>query len=200
MAQTGAFATLAGVRPRPRASLADRFPLLYAQQRWEWAGIDAVFSTELPPDELVTNVHVVGFVGQRIVVCRDNRGVWMLPGGTREEGESVQDCVARELKEEAGARLAGPLRPIGAHHCVTDLPGPYRPWQPHPAKAWLWCSADVIVDSAPSCPPDAEQITEVRAVSQAEAQRLLAADANWLPDLIDLAVELAPPQLASPES
>jgi 8-oxo-dGTP diphosphatase len=193
-----AFATLAGVPPQ--ASLAARFPLLYARQRWEWAGIDAVFSTELPPDELVTNVHVVGFVGPRIVVCRDDRGVWMLPGGTREAGESIQGCVVRELSEEAGARLAGPLRPIGAHHCVTDLPDPYRPWQPHPAKAWLWCSADVIVDSAPSCPPDAEQIVEVRAASPAEAQRLLGADADWLPELIDLAVELAPRQAGSPEA
>ena len=177
--------------PRPQVSLAARFPLLYAQQRWEWAGIDAVFSTDLPADELVTNVHVVGFVGPHIVICQDSRGVWLLPGGTREDGESVQDCAARELKEEAGARLVGPLRWIGAHHCVSDLPGPYRPWQPHPAKAWLWCSADVTLDSAPSCPPDAEQILEVRAVDKAEAQRLLAADADWLPELIELAVERA---------
>jgi 8-oxo-dGTP diphosphatase len=191
IATTGAFANLAGVRPQ--VPLADRFPLLYTRQRWEWAGIDAVFSTELPADELVTNVHVVGFVGQDIVVCRDDRGVWLLPGGTREDGESIEDCVARELKEEAGARLAGPLNRIGAHHCVSDLPRPYRPWQPHPAKAWLWCEADVILDSAPSCPPDAEQIVEVRAVHQAEAQRLLATDGDWLPELIELAVELRHP-------
>jgi hypothetical protein len=45
-------------------------------------------------------------------------------------------------------------------------------------EAWLWCSADVTLDSAPSCPPDTEQILEVRAVDKAEAQRLLAADAD----------------------
>ena len=177
--------------PSPQTSLADRFPLLYARQRWEWAGIDAVFSTDLPADELVTNVHVVGFVGQHIVVCRDSRGIWLLPGGTREDGESIQDCAVRELEEEAGARLAGPLRWIGAHHCVSDLPGPYRPYQPHPNKAWLWCSAAVFVDSVPTCPPGAEQILEVRAVDLAEAQRLLVTDADWLPELIGLAVELA---------
>jgi 8-oxo-dGTP diphosphatase len=176
----------------PRAALADRFPLLYAPQRWEWAGVDAVFSTDRPPDELVTNVHVVCFVGQRIVVCRDDHDVWLLPGGTREEGESVQECAARELSEEAGARLAGPLRWIGAHHGVCDRPGPYRPWQPHPHRAWLWCAVEVTLDSAPSCPADAEQILEVRAVGKAEAQRLLATDASWLPELIELAVELGP--------
>jgi 8-oxo-dGTP diphosphatase len=171
---------------RPELPLAARFPLLYAQQRWEWAGIDAVFSTDLPADELVTNVHVIGFVGQQIVVCRDSRGVWLLPGGTREEGESVHDCVVRELEEEAGARLAGPLRWVGAHHCVSDRPGPYRAYQPHPAKAWLWCAAEVTIGSAPSCPPDAEQIVEVRAVGKTEAQRLLVTDANWLPELVEL--------------
>lgn len=52
-----------------------RYPLLYAPQRWEWAGVDASFSTEPPPDELITKVHLVGFVGERIVVCRDARPV-----------------------------------------------------------------------------------------------------------------------------
>lgn len=167
-----------------------RFPLLYAPQRWDWAGIDARFSTDLPADELVTNVHVVGFTGDRIVVCRDSRDVWILPGGTREAGESVRDCVARELAEEAGARLAGSLTWIGAHHCVTDKPVPYRPHQPHPRKAWLWCSADVTLDSAPTCPADAEQIVEVRAVGKAEAKRLLRTDALWLPELIELAAQI----------
>lgn len=179
-----------GEDDHPQVALAARFPLLYAEQRWEWAGIDAVFSTDLPPDELVTNVHVVCFVGERIVVCRDNREVWFLPGGTREEGESVHECAARELMEEAGARLAGPLRWIGAHHAVSDRPVPHRPWQPHPAKAWLWCSADVTLDSVPTSPPDGEQIQEVRAVDKAEAQRLLATDDAWLPELIELTVEL----------
>jgi 8-oxo-dGTP diphosphatase len=170
-------------------SLPERFPRLYARQRWDWGGIDATFSTDLPADELVTNIHVVGFCGQQIVLCRDDRG-WMLPGGTREDGETVHHCVVRELREEAGARLAGPLRWIGAHACVTDHPVPYRPWQPHPRKAFLWCSADVVVDSAPTSPADGEQIVEVRAVDKAEAQRLLHSDAGWMAELIELAAEV----------
>jgi 8-oxo-dGTP diphosphatase len=180
--------------------LQDRFPLLYAPQRWEWGGIDAAFSTDLPADNLVTNVHVVGFVGEQIVVCRDSRDVWLLPGGTREEGETVWDCVVRELWEEAGARLAGPLRWIGAHPGVSDRPAPYRPYQPHPDKAWLWCSADVTLDSAPACHADAEQILEVRAVDKTEAQRLLLTDAEWLPELIELAIETRLPAHAGEPS
>jgi 8-oxo-dGTP diphosphatase len=170
-------------------TLPDRFPRLFARQRWAWGGIDATFSTDLPADGMVTNIHVVGFCGEQIVVCRDDHG-WMLPGGTREDGETIHDCVVRELREEAGARLAGPLHWIGAHACVTDQPAPFRPWQPHPRKAWLWCSADVVVDSAPTSPADGEQIAEVRAVGAAEAQRLLHGTSGWMPELIELAVEV----------
>jgi 8-oxo-dGTP diphosphatase len=121
------------------------------------------------------------------VLCRDAEGSWILPGGTREQGESVDDCAARELAEEAGARLAGPLQWIGAHYAVTDEPVPYRPWQPHPHKAWLWCAADVVVDSVPTNPADAEQIVEVLAAEPAEAQRLIRTHSEWLGELLELA-------------
>jgi 8-oxo-dGTP diphosphatase len=151
--------------------------------------MDAAFAAEPPADELVTNIHVIGFTGERIVVCRAEQGRWFLPGGTREERESIPDCVARELREEAGARLAGPLRWVGAHRCVSDRPVPYRPWQPHPVKAGLGCTADVVIDSAPTCPPDGEQVVEVRAVDPAQAQCLLSAGSGWYAELIELAAE-----------
>ena len=36
--------------------------------------------------------------------------MWELPGGKQEPGESLQDCLARELQEELGIRVeTGPL-------------------------------------------------------------------------------------------
>ncbi|MDH6123918.1 NUDIX hydrolase [Kitasatospora sp. GP82] len=172
------------------ADLAARFPSLHAPQRWAWGGIDAQFSAELPPDELITNIHLVGFSDGKVVLCRDIRGHWFLPGGTREEAESIESCLVRELREEAGARLAGPPAWIGAHRCVTDSPVPYRPWQPHPEKAWLWGWAEVVVDTEPTNPADGEQVVEVRAVPAAEAQHLLVRGRDaWWGELVALAVE-----------
>ncbi|MFJ4090641.1 NUDIX domain-containing protein [Kitasatospora sp. NPDC089913] len=183
--------------PRPgdasRATeLAALFPALHAPQYWAWGRYDAQFSTVLPPDELVTNIHLVGFTDDdRVVLCRDDRNHWFLPGGTREHNESVDSCLVRELREEAGARLLGAPVWLGAHRCVTDDPVPYRPWQPHPEKAWLWGWADVAVDSVPTNPDDGEQVVEVRAVEPDEARRLLLGGHEaWWGELIALAVEL----------
>ncbi|MFB7946481.1 NUDIX domain-containing protein [Kitasatospora phosalacinea] len=177
-------------RASDSAELAARYPALHAPQRWEWGGIDAQFSTEPPPDELVTNIHLVGFAEGRVVLCRDVRGHWFLPGGTREAAESIESCLERELREEAGARLLSPPTWIGHHLAVSDGPAPYRPWQPHPVKAWLWGWADVLVDSAPTNPDDGEQVVEVRPVPPEEAQLLLSQYREpWWPELIALAVE-----------
>ncbi|NNH69028.1 NUDIX domain-containing protein [Nocardia uniformis] len=152
--------------------------------------MDVPFSTDPPPDELITNIHVVCFVDDRIVLCRDDRDAWLVPGGTREAGEAIEDCVIRELREEAGARLAGPLRWLGAHYATSDRPTPYREWQPHPHKAWLWCSAEVVLGGAPTNPDDAEQILEVRAWPFDEAIRLAATDGAHMAELLGLAAEL----------
>lgn len=179
----------ADCRYRVNVTLAERYPLLHAPVRWEWGGLDVRFSTELPPDELVTNIHVVCFVGDHIVLCRDDRDIWLVPGGTREANESVDECVRRELLEEAGARPVGPIRWFGAHHARSDRSAPYRDWQPHPHIAFLWCTADVVVDSTPTNPGDAEQIQEVRLFTRAEAIRSAATDGDHMSELVALAIE-----------
>ncbi|RGD58909.1 NUDIX domain-containing protein [Kitasatospora xanthocidica] len=173
------------------AELAALFPALHAPQYWSWGRFDAQFSTEPPPDALVTNIHLVGFADGQVVLCRDDRDHWFLPGGTREQDEGIVACLARELREEAGARLLGEPHWLGAHRCRTEDPVPYRPWQPHPEKAWLWGWGEVALDSAPTNPADGEQVVEVRPVSPAEAQRLLLAGHDaWWGELVALAVEL----------
>ncbi|WP_338761943.1 NUDIX domain-containing protein [Nocardia vulneris] len=174
-------------------TFADRYPLLHTPTHWAWGEMDVQFRTAAPPDELVTNIHVVGFVGDTVVLCRDERDVWLLPGGTREKDESIDACLRRELREEAGAYLTGPVRWLGAHYATSNRAAPFRDWQPHPHKAWLWCAADVALDAAPTNPDDAEQIVEVRAFPVEEAVRHARTDGDHVPELIRLAVELHRP-------
>jgi 8-oxo-dGTP diphosphatase len=172
------------------ADLAVRFPDLFAAHRWDYAQITPRFSTVAPPENLVSNVHVVSFVGDRIVLCRDARDIWFLPGGTREPGESIHDCVVRELAEEAGARLTGELHWLGAHRGISGAPGPHRPHLPYPEMAWLWCYADVEITGPPGNPADGEQVLEVGVLDPAEAIRRSATDYGWMPQLLGLAIEV----------
>ncbi len=50
----------------------------------------------------------------RVLLCRNHRGDWELPGGRPEPGESDRDCLIRELWEETGlaVRVGRPLGTI----------------------------------------------------------------------------------------
>ena len=177
------------MRTAPTPSAA-RFPSLFAPRRITWAGVDGAFSLDRPDPALVTKIHLVPFVGDRIVVCRNSDDEWFLPGGTLEADEPVEHCAARELLEEAGARLDGRIHHVGAFLCVSYQQAPYRPWQSHPHQAWLWATADVVVDSAPTNPPDGEVVVEVRTTTVAEAKQLLNPQRESLQELVDLAIEV----------
>lgn len=38
----------------------------------------------------------------RVLLCRNHRGEWELPGGRPEPGEPFEDCLVREVREETG--------------------------------------------------------------------------------------------------
>ncbi len=52
-------------------------------------------------------VSVKGIVtrGQRILVLRNGRGEWELPGGRLGDGESPEEALRREMQEETGLRV-----------------------------------------------------------------------------------------------
>jgi 8-oxo-dGTP diphosphatase len=148
---------------------AERFPALFAPAVWEWGDLDVRYSMEEPPDELISNIHVIGRTDGGIVVCGNDLGWRFLPGGTRELHEPIEETARRELLEEAGARIVGPLTWLGAHRADHRRPAPYRPHLPHPVSYWLNAVADVVVDQPPTNPPDGEQVVEVLVLPPDEA-------------------------------
>lgn len=170
--------------------LADRYPLLHQPDRWEWAKITMRFSSQLPDDDLVVSTHVVAFVDDEVLLCQDaESGVWFLPGGTREPGESVETSLDRELMEEAGARLLGRFRRLGAHVGVSEATGPYRPHLPYPRQAWLWGWADAEIVGPPTAPAEGEAISDVGHFPVAEAVRRANRTESWLGELVAFAAE-----------
>ena len=59
-------------------------------------------------------------------VSQPNLGLWTAPGGKIEPGESPAECAIREMREETGLRISGPL-----------LRGVMTEVSPRPDYQWL---------------------------------------------------------------
>lgn len=157
-----------------------QFPDLFRRSPFSWGGmgdhrLEIEFTLDPPPDHLISNVKVIGRTAAGIVVCGTDRGWRMLPGGTREPGETIGEAASREFHEEAGGVIVDPLTWIGAFRVDASKTEPYRPHLPYPISYWLYVAADVTVSTEPSNPSDGEQVTEVLTLPAAEAIDYLAA-------------------------
>lgn len=156
-----------------------------------YAGCDIQYRPGSPPADLVARLHVVARTGARqVLVCRSVEGWRFLPGGTREPGEALAELARRELLEEAGAEVLGPLTLFGAHAARSRLDRPYRPHVPHPLAYWAYAVVDVAVTGPPTNPDDGEEVVQVSALTPNAAVAELAKHDDLHADVLAEAISL----------
>lgn len=102
-----------------------------AEEVVEWPPLQlrvrTYLTTTLPPLDLISSVRALVRRGDHILVVRDPVSVHILPGGRREDGETLLQTLEREVLEETGWTIRD-TRLLGfAHfHHLTPRPADYR--------------------------------------------------------------------------
>ncbi|MGW1786013.1 NUDIX domain-containing protein [Streptomyces sp. NPDC002143] len=122
--------------------------------------------TDLPPvAHAALGVGAILYGPRGLLLGRHRRGTWELPGGTVEPGESLQETVVRELREETGLRAdPSDVRLLGT--LLDRVDGVVRmtvgavvaDWEGEPADQpgesvgdWRWYSLDHLPPSLFVC-------------------------------------------------
>ncbi len=80
-------------------------------------------SGEQPPEQFVTSVRCLVLQNDSVLVLRNRKGNHILPGGRREEGETFEQTLRREVAEETGWTIESISR-LGFIHLEHLKPKP----------------------------------------------------------------------------
>ena len=106
-----------------------------AERAWTCTWFDPPFRPE-PPD--TNQAYAICFTDAGDIVLvdigRPGEPYWNLPGGGVDPGETLEDCVRREIREEACAEVVD-LEYIGCQ-LIDDPNAPEPPWLYYQSRFW----------------------------------------------------------------
>jgi ADP-ribose pyrophosphatase YjhB (NUDIX family) len=103
----------------------------------------AYVSDQAPPLDLITSVRAIVLLRGEVLLQQDQANRHILPGGRREEGESLDATLRREVAEETGWTLRS-VRLLGFMHLRHHDPKPPGYAFPYPDFCWLIHLAEAV--------------------------------------------------------
>lgn len=111
----------------PRHPLCDRCPLAFLCQARD-QGLQEVLPVRAKKKPIPHYQVTCGIIwnGDRLLIARRREegllgGLWEFPGGKQEPGESLEECIQREIREELGIEVeVGPLL-VTVRHAYTHF-------------------------------------------------------------------------------
>lgn len=144
-----------------------QFPAL--SNNLDWGIVKANFTlTKTIDEDLVSNVSIIPYNGDKYIVFQIDNGMWELPGGTLESGENYINALRREVMEELGGELVT-YEVFGKFICESSAEKPYKSHIPHPMFDRIIGYGEVNLVGKPLNPDGGEKVIAVELVNIEEA-------------------------------
>lgn len=142
------------MEPSLAAFLRGRTPAATERVVWAQSGgefdFHAYVTLDPPPLELIVSARAVLFRDGLVLAFDSGTGTThVIPGGRREPGESLEDTLAREIREEIGCEIAPRPRRLGLIQLHDRLPRREGSPYPYPDSLWVVYAATALPGGEP---------------------------------------------------
>lgn len=143
------------MEPTLAAFLLGRTPAATERVVWPQSGGEFDFHAYLTPDPpplaLVVSARAILLRDGLVLAFESGTGTThVIPGGRRERGESLEDTLTREIREEVGCEIAPGPRPLGLIQLHSRLPRRDGSPYPYPDSLWVVYAATALPGGEPS--------------------------------------------------